>query len=537
MKWGKKILNLAPFMATLDTKFPLSFARCNACQRIGAEVELPSNRHACNNICAAIVANGGKGAVPPTVSAERGVADQLCQSNGLRPQDIGAAVVWLALAPADVAARVAGLHSMVEDYRKENPGPYSKSPLPMDPTLFNIMLRYAAAYSRACLDKEIVETAVPSREEEQARLASLAQKNNPHTESDTAAHAETLFLLYVLLFRPWLAWWDYSILASDTSVIPKAPVDKNNNLLVRRDTEEALAVLRVLMQRSVHYLYHNVGLSKSAIRAFLIDGLLAPAAGFEEEVASAPNESSTQEVVNVNVSQALIGINMADASKATRDLISTVETVNDGVFDWIRSRARKTVSRVRGIGSSRRYNPLEIASSLYKVYLANVCDGEIARGTGIAVPGMANLAAGSGELAAGQVFSLSYVGAYTALPSSGNNAAWKSAFDGMVNAASRFVSSRDSRLDRITSYTCNESASGRIQTNEYRRLPALIAAQVQAMGAYYYSVDPKKPKSGEEHRINVQKDVEQLLIELRRKVGSEAAATLLALISPVIIRS
>ncbi len=538
----------------MDTKFPLSFARCSHCRKIGAEIDLPSDRYACSKACEAVISAGGKvGAVPPTVSSEKSVAEVLCQQDGLRPTDIAAAVIWLALQPSDVGARVQGLHSLVERYRRENPGPYSKTPLPMDPTLFNVAMRYAAAFAQRALDKEIVDNIVITPEEERSRLATISQRNNPHEESDTEAHAESLYLIYVLLFRPWLAWWDHcmwcALSDADINALPKAPVDRVGNLVVRDDTASALAVLRELMYRSVRYLYHTVGMTKASIKRFLVDGLLSQATAYEAPATAsdaAPTTgatepttttTTTEEVVNVNVSNALIGIDMSDADRASRELISKVETVNDGVFDWIKSRARKTYSRVRGLGSSKSYSWPAISSDLYKVYLANVCDGAIARSTNIAIPGMANLERGAQELQSNELFRLSYASAYSALPTQGNNAVWKSEFDQMVGAASRFVSSRDSRDDRIAEYTCKKSSSARIQISEYRDLPSRLAAQVHAMGIYYYSADPKKPKSNEQRRIATQKDIEQLLIELRRKVGSAAASTLLQLISPVITRS
>lgn len=527
-------------MAVADTKFPLSFARCSNCHRIGAEIELPSDRYACGASCEALLVAGGRaGDLPPTVTSEKSVSEVLSQCReGLRPADIAAAVIWLAMKPEDVSARVAGLYTLVERYRRENPGPYSKTPLPMEPALFNLAMSFASSYAQKALDK-IVDSGAISQDDERLRLETLVQNTNPHQESDVEAHAETLFLIYVLMFRPWLAWWDHcrwcALSDADIDALPKAPVTREGKDVVGRDMREALLVLADLMTHTVNDLYHRVGMTKASIKRFLIEGLFAQAKAHERDVTPVtgmPGPTTTEELVNVNVVSAIMSIDMRDADHAAAEFLAKVENVNAGVFDWIKSRARKTYSRVRGLGSTRQYSWISIAEDLYKVYLANVCDGGIARSQSIAVPSIISLPQGSPSLQPRELFSAAYAAAYGALE--GTIPSWKGEFDQMVALASRQVSSRDSREKRIQSYTCAKSSAARIQISMYREFPARIAVQVKAMGTYFYSDDPKKPGSNEKRRQAVQKDVKQLVIELRRKVGDDAAAILLQAISPII---
>lgn len=547
---------------------PIKFSRCDACGSIGA-VRVAANQFACRNPSRCIRGGGG-GGVPGTSATEtdfntvRAKVESILYDDtttndavGLTGPMVADAVNWLSLVPDDIHNRHRNLLALVNAYRLNSAGPYSGQPLPIDAKLYNIMVVRARHYARSAIDA-LSEVVTPTEAEDENRSRVRETRHNPDVESDVSAHGETLFLLYVTMWRGWLASYDLAMAAVTATALNVAPLH-NPMRAATGDTLEALRLINSVITSAVRRLFDEYNMSKATIKRFLIDGLLEraepdsfasvndqllPAASEIQFGLDAPTAAAMQKegrMPDMLAASAAVdrltppdAISEAMASGSDAEFIQAVAAANDGVLDWIKSKARRVTGKARNLSSSKAYDAFTLADLLYRLYVVNLCTPDIAISTGLYVPALHAETPQGGQPIneAMSYFRPRYETAYLNGRVQGDNPSWINDFTRLIGeVGSR--GERSNREQRVLDYTCGKSSNGRFQLTDFNLLPAKIAKQVSAMAAYYYSYDPKDAKSSERRMQNTAKDMISLVRELRRKVGTDAARVLLREITPV----
>ncbi len=518
----------------------LSFRRCAACNAIGATHKVGDNIYSCPTLrcrsaSSEISASPQSARIPLSIEVSADICGALYAENGFDPRMIADATEWLATADTSgdgVTALVSGLHQRLAELNVERGAPWSHMPFPMDERLYNIAVHFARLYANEALANDISEGTPATREEESRVIERVRSDRTTLGESETSAHAETLWFVFVLFWRSWLACWDWAaycaLSPSDIAALPKAPPDPRtaDSRVVANDMRRAMLALRYTVSNAVRYLFNTRNFSKAVISRYLVQGLFSNVTPGAFAVRKQGEQvASSQEVVSVMVSQALIG---AAATRHDEAFILAVQDANDGVFDWARGRFNRAVGTVRGLTTRTGYSAFKLADLLYQVYGVNVCDAAIARAAGLAIPSVIQQAETSPRpFEPSELFSTTYRDAWMLVASQPN---WRRDFDTIVGSAGTLSKTTDDRLDRIKSYTCAKSNKLSMPVSKWRSLPSQIAIQVSNMGAYFYSVDPKKPRA---HTETVKNDIKALVKEANRKMGSEQAALMLMAISPV----
>ncbi len=548
-------------MAEENCVLPISFARCELCGKFGAKRDTLSKRFACS---------AGYCGMPDTINSAAMVESKLSDvlydeartraTAGVDGSMLADAVNWLALVPDDTANRHRNLLAIANRYRLSSVAPYSGMPLPVDVKLYNMMVQRARRYALEAIDK-LSEVAPPSEAEEERRSRAREVLHNAAEESEVSAHGETLFLLYVTMFRVLLATYDMAIATvknhDSFSAEDFSRTSVNERRYVMSDTFEAVNIVRSIVSAAVKRLFDEYHMSRAAIRRFLVEGVLADAE--EDAFAALPEPSSDGALPDAGPARASVASPTKDgrmvdslasaaindrvvpdsfsatlASGSDAEFIQGVAAAHAGVFDWVKSRARRYSSKARSFSSSKAYDAFTLADLLYRLYVVNICTPEIAIATGLYVPALHSELPQGGQPVNESMayFRPRYEAAYGGARVQGDNPQWANDFARLLGeVGSR--GERAAREDRVVNYTCAKSSNARLQLSEFNVLPAKIAKQVSSMAAYFYSYDPKDAKSSERRMQNTAKDVVSLVRELRRKVGTDAARVLLQAVAPV----